>query len=237
MIKYLILAFFIPLFSLGQSNLKVTYKSSISINLDTLKGPLNFKKSFEKAINKSELLDFNLSINSKDNISVFNRNDLVDSSISKLDLNIISLIIEADGKYFTSKGKLIHDYYLIDKNLKVEIEDKINWSLVNEKKSIGNYECLKAIGKVHYGKHKGETIEAWYAPSIPLSFGPKMYYGLPGLILEIKEKNNVLYADKIEFLNKDIRIRTPKKDQLISEKKADSILAIMNKKAIDYFKN
>lgn len=237
MTKYLIFIILIPFVSFGQSNLKVNYKPVISINLDTLKGPANFKKTFEKAVKKSALLDFSLSIDKENNMSLYESNDLMDSSISKLELNIINLFIDANGKYFISENKLIHDYYLMDKNLKVEIENEILWTLVNEKKSIGNYECLKAIGAVQYGKSKGETVEAWYTTAIPLPYGPKIYYGLPGLILEVKEKNNVIYAEKIEFVDKHIKIKIPKQDELISEKQADSILVIANKKAENYFKN
>ncbi|MBU2928090.1 GLPGLI family protein [Winogradskyella psychrotolerans] len=102
---------------------------------------------------------------------------------------------------------------------------------------MGNYVCLKAIGTVEYGKYKGDKVEAWYAISIPLPYGPKMYRGLPGLILEVKETNSILYADKIEFQEKNISIKSPKKEKIISEKDADSILVIMNKKAEGYFKN
>jgi GLPGLI family protein len=237
MFRYLLLAILIPFVSVSQTNLKVSYRPVITINLDTVEGPSNFKKTFKNSIEKSELLSFNLLINCKDDSSVFQQVDLTDASISNLDLTVIKVILDTDGKYYSSKGKLVHDYYILEKNLKVEIENQINWRLINEKKSIGNYECLKAVGEVQYGKHKGETIEAWYSISIPLPYGPKMFHGLPGLILEVKEKNNILYAEKIEFVDKDIRIKTPSKDKIISEKQADSILVIMNKKAENYFKN
>ncbi|MBU2928089.1 hypothetical protein [Winogradskyella psychrotolerans] len=133
---YFLLIILIPYLSISQANIniKVNYKPVISINLDTVQGPSNFKKSFRNSIDKSELLSFNLAINSKDSLSVYERNELLDTSINKLDLNLINLIIDGEGKYFFSNGKLIHDYNVLDKNLKVEIAKNIDWILINEKK-------------------------------------------------------------------------------------------------------
>lgn len=63
---------------------------------------------------------------------------------------------------------------------------QINWTLLEEKKKIGDYLVQKAIGS--YG---GRNWIAWFANDIPLPFGPYIFYGLPGLILELydDEKN------------------------------------------------
>ena len=34
------------------------------------------------------------------------------------------------------------------------------------------------------------NVVAWFTPEIPIATGPSWYGGLPGLILEIVEKNN-----------------------------------------------
>jgi GLPGLI family protein len=237
--KYLILIVFFSLVQIGQAqgNLKVSYKTSITINLDTLKGPSNFKQPFKNSIDKSELLNFNLDVNIQDSLSVFSKIDLVDNSVTKLDLNILDLLIDVNGKYFTSKTKLIHNYYILDKNLKVKVAEPVKWTLVNEKRKIDKYECFKAKGKIQYGKNKGDTVEAWYTKSIPIPYGPKIYYGLLGLILEVKDENNIFYVDKIEFAEKDFNIKKPKTNEIISERQAEIILAEINKKAEDYLKN
>jgi len=220
-----------------QTNVEVHYKSEILIDFDTLQGPERFKQVFKNSVEKSKLIDFVLLINVNDSLSLFKKDDLNDPSISKMDLLTISQILEVNGKYINSKRKLIHDYFLLEKNLKVEVEKTVNWILTKEVKKIGDYTCLKAIGTIEYGKSKNETVEAWYTASIPLPYGPKTYHGLPGLILEIKEKNHILYLDKIKFISDEIKIIAPEKKDIISEKQANSIIKIANKKAEEYFKN
>jgi GLPGLI family protein len=68
----------------------------------------------------------------------------------------------------------------------------INWTLQNDKKTIGKYTCQKATGS--YG---GRTYEAWFCPDIPFQDGPWKLSGLPGLILEAKDtKNEVVFTFK-----------------------------------------
>lgn len=57
---------------------------------------------------------------------------------------------------------------------------KLHWKLADEKKKIGNYTVQKA--EVEYG---GRSWTAWFSSEIPLPYGPYIFYGLPGLILEI----------------------------------------------------
>lgn len=229
--------FIIPFKIFCQTNAEVHYKSEILINFDTLQGPLKFKQVLKNSLDKSELIDFVLSINGKENLTSFKKNELEESEISKMDLLTINQILNIKGKYILNKGKLIHDYFIMEQNLKVEVEKKVNWSLTKERKKIGEYVCLKAKGIVEYGKNKGELIEVWYAPSIPLPYGPKVYFGLPGLILEVKEKNYILYADEIKFIKKTVKIKAPESNEIISEKEADSIIEIANRKAEEFFKN
>lgn len=56
----------------------------------------------------------------------------------------------------------------------------IGWQFTDEKKTVLDYECQKAVCK--FG---GRTYEAWFAPDIPISDGPWKLHGLPGLILEV----------------------------------------------------
>ncbi|NRR89978.1 GLPGLI family protein [Winogradskyella undariae] len=227
----------IPICSFSQSNIEIHYESNISIDFDTLKGPENFKKILKSSLSKSNLINYILMVNETKGLSIFKKDEYNDPSISKLDLLTINQILNIEGIYIKSKNKLIHDYNILDKNLKVDVEKRVSWNLVNEKKKIGNYICLKAIGEIEYGKNKGEIVEAWYAPKISLSYGPVVYDGLPGLIFEIKEKNYSLYVKKIEYTDKDIKIEVPNQDQLITEKQADKLIDEMNKKAEEYFKN
>ncbi len=122
-----------------------------------------------------------------------------------------------------------------------------NWQLVNETKQIGQYTCYKAIyvpekteeqlKKEEENKEKANngsllalipdedpTITAWYTPEIAISNGPGEYHGLPGLILEVKEKNTVLLCTKIEINpEKGFDIKKPRSGKKISQEKFDEL--------------
>lgn len=98
------------------------------------------------------------------------------------------------------------------------------WQLDNETKMIGGYKCYKATSKLIRDNGKAGIFEfpiiAWYTPSIPVTFGPLGYGGLPGLILELQERNIVYGATKIS-LNKKLngkktKLKKPKDGTRIS---------------------
>ena len=54
----------------------------------------------------------------------------------------------------------------------------------NSSKKILDYKCIKATANF-----RGSNITAYFTEELPYSAGPYKFYGLPGLILEIKEDN------------------------------------------------
>ena len=58
------------------------------------------------------------------------------------------------------------------------------------------FNCQQAT--VHF---RGRNYEAWFTEEIPTSVGPWKFFGLPGLILEVKDSQNrvYFYAQKIEI--------------------------------------
>lgn len=104
-------------------------------------------------------------------------------------------------KYFYNS---INDFFFKDNfedNIFVVVEEKKfpKWEFINETKKIGEFECKKA--KVNF---RGRNYFAWYAPQIPMPFGPWKARGLPGIILEFYEENYVfqISAKKITFNDK-----------------------------------
>ncbi|ASE62952.1 GLPGLI family protein [Chryseobacterium indologenes] len=63
-------------------------------------------------------------------------------------------------------------------------EDKyiLKWELINETKRNLGFTLYKA--KTYF---RGRTWEVWYCPEIAINDGPYKFYGLPGLIFEIKD--------------------------------------------------
>ena len=69
---------------------------------------------------------------------------------------------------------------LIGKEVHIKGEiSKRNWTITDNKRTIGNYECRKAI----YQKNDSTRIYAWYSVEIAPSVGPEGFSGLPGAIL------------------------------------------------------
>lgn len=96
------------------------------------------------------------------------------------------------------------------------------WELTQETKKIGNYVCHKAIMTNSKSK-KGPTI-AWYTNDIPSSFGPKNYYGLPGLILELKNPQVIFVAKKIQLNLKNAEAIKAPEGKLVTEKQYKALL-------------
>lgn len=113
-----------------------------------------------------------------------------------------------------------------DNELKIEIQKNnsgqllkkenaiYNWQITTESKKINNYLCYKAFLEEPYVNRKGEmkinTTIAWFAPSLPFSFGPKNYYGLPGLIIELIDNKTTYFISSILFFEKEEIITFPK---------------------------
>ncbi|UPT69287.1 MAG: GLPGLI family protein [Flavobacterium sp. JAD_PAG50586_2] len=106
---------------------------------------------------------------------------------------------------------------IMERNEGVLVKESLNtpnWNITNEEKFIGDYKCYKAIYvKKFIGRDKKEKtkiIESWFCPTLPFSYGPKEYHGLPGLILELTENENTLYAKNIELFETENEIVFPK---------------------------
>jgi len=78
----------------------------------------------------------------------------------------------------------------------------LEWKISTETSKIGEYNCQKA--EVQYGDRHWT---AWFTKDIPVSEGPYLFYGLPGLIIEIKDEMN-------DFDFKLARVRKNKNNSL-----------------------
>jgi GLPGLI family protein len=92
------------------------------------------------------------------------------------------------------------------------------WQLSQETKKIAGYLCYKATTVVTRNKKKS-NITAWYCPQIPVSFGPKEYNGLPGIILELDNSHIYFRATKLILNPKEkVLIKKPTKGKRVSQK-------------------
>lgn len=81
----------------------------------------------------------------------------------------------------------------------------INWIMLDESKEINSMICKKATGK----DMRGNEIEAWYTETVSISNGPAQYGGLPGLIVQLKDKNRIFELTEIEKTNTENKIDFP----------------------------
>jgi len=82
---------------------------------------------------------------------------------------------------------------------------QLDWTITNEKKTIKAIECKKAI--TQYG---GRTYIAWFSPSIPISDGPYVFSGLPGLIIQVSDNQGWYNFEVTNIeLNKSMRYWRP----------------------------
>jgi GLPGLI family protein len=84
---------------------------------------------------------------------------------------------------------------------------------------------FKVVNKEKIFNH---PVIAWYCPSIPYSFGPNGYSGLPGLILELQVRNVVYGATQIELNTTETFEIDTKKMKILNEQEYKEALDKMN---------
>lgn len=194
-------------YKVGTSNPKLTKKKKEIKILKDIEYQLksNFNESTFKIIKKnSSSFESNITIGriaSKDDI--FYRNIKNKESIKYV------------SRFFDKGDSLIKETF-----------NKYDWKLSKESKKIGKYLCYKATAEEKYlsvsnGKYYKNYIVAWYAPEIPISFGPSNYCGLPGLILQVSKNNIHFIADKVIINTKDMKIEKPYAKNQLTEKEAE----------------
>jgi GLPGLI family protein len=88
-----------------------------------------------------------------------------------------------------------------------------NWKITNERKKIGDYNCIKAVKDCNSCDLPDEV---WFTTDIPVPFGPLGYSGLPGLIIEVKRNGSVLQLKKITYTKEKVKINKPVKGKEIT---------------------
>jgi len=229
----LILCFSIS-FSQNPKKISVHYKTKSLINIDALdeetkSNPMKIR--YAKKLKKNyEDIEYILNIDG--NSSIFNTVGKMNVSNEK---NTI-YDLQQSNSFYVDNTKYIEQIEFLGQNFLITEPSKIiTWVLSNDTKEILGYKCLKAI----YRNEGVENIliEAWYSPEIPHQFGPKGFHGLPGLILEIKQNDKLVYtASKINWDVKFFVIK-PTKGKTISQSNFDNIVGNYSKEIKSYSKN
>lgn len=182
-----------------------------------------FKNLYTELNNYSTDVKFIMEFNNKS--SIFKITDDLNSDYKPFANDIADRLV-GKGSYYCNLERDIQLRKIEGENFLIKSHpSNIEWILTQETKFINKIKCFKAKTTVTKINSSGEyifEIVAWYAPEIPVSFGPKQFNGLPGLILELKDTHYTFFVDKIElFPSKKIVIK-PFKGKVISEEEYKS---------------
>jgi len=199
LVKYYIVILFAIHHIYSQNNFEIEYGVSFNhVAVDTSKiSDFNVKSYLMKSENEAKRLlkhDKTLAIlkcNANENKVFFNFVDIMKID----DQKPIFLYIKGVYEFIHDIGK---NKLLISSSNKVINPKKLKWTIGKETKYILNYKCQKATTILKTKNGKNKKIIAWYTNQIPVSSGPFIYSGLPGLILEIDNHlGRKIYARKI----------------------------------------
>jgi|GEM_PF-2329270 len=212
--KYFLIIFLLLTNAIFAQNIKVIYSAKTALP------DAKFLRYFTKDAIKELQKKFYHSLVKNDSCSVFfpitksdNFVDIDTTMVSEDRTNITKVSLERD----------IVDIYYIDYKKKVyirkisihkkiyDIKDSIprlNWTILNEKQEIYGYPVQKATTT-----YQGIKITAWFSEDIPVNIGPRIFTGLPGLIMKLKMNQLTYEAEKIEFLKETPHIVPPVKDK------------------------
>lgn len=141
-------------------------------------------------------------------------------------------------KKFANEQDLFGKSFLVKDNL-----EEYKWELGEESKVIGKYLCFKATStrevenlsmsfdsedddktKEPERVKETQTITAWYTMEIPVSNGPDDYWGLPGLILELHDGDDMTYLCSKIIMNTKDKIEEPTTGKVINSEEYQTIM-------------
>lgn len=226
MTKEIFIALFLAGFSaFSQTTGQATYKLNIHFSEDVLKADAKFGMLI-KAVEIAPELKYSLIFNHEKANFKYIENDRVDAVAANtansvagagqlvfIDRQKKCLLLEIKGNklLFKDKEYVIADSFISD------------WTITSEEKLIGDYLCYKAttVKDIDMGNYSTkQLITAYFCPKIPVPFGPGLYAGLPGLILELQDKNATFILQDINFRPvADAEIIIPSGKETITRKK------------------
>lgn len=211
---------------------------SINLRLDD-RTQSKFSGEFRQVAAAAKSVRLELLFNNKE--SVFKLIDAMPTDAQDPKYYRMAEVLSSDGSYYVSNSaKLVQKTVERDETYLVRIpfDNAGQWELSKETRKIGDYQCFKATLAKSVSNSKediGAPVIAWYAPEIPVAFGPKGYHGLPGLILELQEDRRTYRCISIA-LNQPEKIAIARPEEGVSMTQV-AFQQLMRKKLEDFKKN
>ena len=232
---------------------KATYISKSRLELGTWGARMSEARKKQIAARLKNRLE-------KEFVLVFNKEESL--FIEEEQLDAISGATDSWGKNFAAgenyknvkSDKQIQQQEFYGKKFLVKDQlQPMTWTLGNETKKIGNYNCFKATtfiptddllwysfswSRMRTTNDSEEKttevddksvditeVEAWYTPQIPVRHGPSEYWGLPGLILEVSAGETTMLCSKIVLNPSDvIEIEAPSKGSVVTKSEYQDLI-------------
>ena len=249
--KNLLYLLLLATFSISSQNFqgKAYYMSKMNVNMDFTKNmpperAAYIKGRMKTATEKNYILDFNSSS------SYFEEEERLDPNSQSGGFNWMQFVTgPAEGSIFrniqsqtyTNKKELYGKMFLIKDSI-----PNTKWVMTGETKKIGMYNAYKAThtkeveerimsfrrggnqasNESEQKRMKEVVITAWFTPEIPVSTGPSLFGGLPGLILEVNADRLTMLCTKVVLNPKDkIKIKEPNKGKEVTMLEYEKIAA------------
>jgi GLPGLI family protein len=131
-----------------------------------------------------------------------------------------------DASYFDlKKNRAVEQKEFFGRTFLIEDDlEKLTWKVTGQQKEILGYPCMEATTM----KDTLE-IQAWFAPTIPVSTGPESMGGqLPGMVMEVSLREGMvtISATEVEFRKvKKSELNEPKKGKEVTREEYEEIVA------------
>lgn len=221
-----------------------TYQSSMSMESLNVAGQdmsPEMQASLRKQLAQQMQREYTLSFNVQE--AVWKQNvelDPVTNSSSNGGVQI--RMANGNTKSYINPGKneFLEEADIFGKKFLIQDElEQFKWKITGETKKIGDYTVTKAefmdISETTSISMNGDEqtthttqdttlITAWFTPEIPVSQGPNNAWGLPGLILELKDGNLSFLCTQL-VLNPEtpVAIEKPSKGKRVTRDEARTI--------------
>lgn len=219
----LFLAALLPLAIQAQKNEgEVTYTETVKLQLDFGDGPE--AEEMKKMVPSSQTFPKTLYFNANESLYQDKQGTEEDGNVELSgnsgggDFQI--KIQRPDNKYYRNmaEGTTIEYREFFGRNFLITDKSKTPaWKITAEQKKLLGYVCQKATLQVD----SATNIVAWFTPQIPVSTGPSIHAGLPGLILDfsLNDGQRTMVASNIELkaLPKDALVKPSKGKEVTAE--------------------
>ncbi|TCP28380.1 GLPGLI family protein [Tenacibaculum skagerrakense] len=238
---------------------KATYKThrNMDIKVSTDQNAPNsaMQKKLHDQLKKMSQKTFTLNFNKSESTYTQNKELKPETQTGGVSIVMIGdgggndvLYKDVNKKIYRNKTEISGKNFLIEDKLQTA-----DWEMTAETKKIGKFTCYKATrsreeDRVSFTMTDGDkeetkekvtvTTEVWYTPEIPVSNGPGMFWGLPGLILEVHEGKLTIVCTELVLNPSDkVSIDKPTKGKKVSQEKFDKIMREKTEEMMERFKN